>query len=79
MVEMNNLAAKTLGREEDLAIHKAWLTRREYTFTKRFSAQKGTKAAGLFCLPPSDEKQGEVVAKRSDGPQKAIQNAGRAF
>ena len=76
MVESNS---QTQEREEILAIHKAWLHRREYAFTKRFSAQKGTKVAGLFCLPPSDGEPEIHAAKRSDGPKKDIQNAGRSY
>lgn len=57
----------------------AFDNRREYAFNKRFTAQLGEKVGGLFCLPESDKAAGNAVAKRSDGPQKAIENAGRAF
>jgi hypothetical protein len=57
MVETNVNSIDTSQREEDFKIHKFWDTRKEYNFNKRFTAQKGAKCKGLFCLPRSDNEE----------------------
>jgi hypothetical protein len=79
MVELKNLAAQAMEQEANNEIYRYFTNRKEYQINKRFTAQQGEKVAGLFCLPESDGAKESVVAKRSDGPQKAIENAGRAF
>jgi len=79
MVDLKSLAAEAMEQDSNNEVYKFMPNRPDYTFNKRFTSQVGTKASGLFCLPDSDGAKESVAAKRSDGPQKAIENAGRAF